>query len=263
MPTTAGRYPTTSLLLSTPDEVAPQALSEAYRLARVAGGTMLALWGLLRGGTVGLVGAGVGAALVATADRGAVRAQDQRWHGAHASVTVLAEPEQLYQRWRGLWTLPTLVSVVAGVEPREDGHVRLFVHDSRGRPLRWDVQIEIELPGELLRWKALKGSEVPGEGEITFRPAPGDRGTEVHLRLLLGPPAGFAGAVAAGDLAHSGEPGRALADDLRRFKQLVETGEVATTAGQPRGAGRRQLKRMTDRVLPRALRAEPAATEGA
>jgi uncharacterized membrane protein len=64
-------------------------------------------------------------------------------------------------------------------------------------------------------------------------PAPGDRGTEVHVRLDYKPPGGKAGAMVAklfGD-----EPGQQVGDDLRRLKQMLEAGEVATTAGQPSG----------------------------
>lgn len=261
MPTTAGRFPTTALLLSTPDEVAPQALGQANRIARIAGGVLLAFLGLRRGGTVGLLTAGAGAVLLSSANRGQVRTYDQRWHGARAAVTILADPAELYEHWDGLWQLPSLLSVVCGVEAREGGVVRLFLYDADGDTLNWDVEIDIDQPGELLRFKAVEGSQVPGDGEITFRPAPGDRGTEVHARLLLGPPAGFAGAVAAGLVGHSGEPGRSLADDLRRFKQRVEAGEIATTRGQPRGSGARLLRKLTARVLPRALLAEPVATE--
>jgi uncharacterized membrane protein len=263
MATTAGRFPTTALLLSTPEEVAAQARGEVSRVARIAGGGLLALYGLWRGGTFGLLTAGAGALLIAGADRGKVRAFDKRWHGARAAVTILAEPQALYHHWRGLWTLPSLVSVVSGVEPRPNGELRLFLHDGDGRQLSLDVEIEVEIPGELIRWKAVPTSDVPGEGEVYFRPAPGGRGTEVHVRILLGPPAGFVGAVAAGLVGRSGEPGRALADDLRRFKQRVETGEVATTQGQPRGSGARTLRRITARVLPEALLADPVAREGA
>ena len=254
MPTTAGRFPTTSLLLSTPDEVAPLALGEASYFLRLAGGTMLALYGLWRGDTYGLLSAGAGALILSSADRGRLDAFGRHWHGARAAVTVLTDPETLYQSFRGLTGLPSILSIVSGVEPLEGGRVRLFLYDADGRALRWDVELEIDLPGELIRFKAIERSEVPGDGEITFRPAPGDRGTELHVRLLLGPPAGFTGAVAAGLVGHSGEPGRSLADDLRRLKQRLETGEVATTRGQPARA-------RAARVLPRPLRAEPAALE--
>ena len=136
MATTAGRFPTTALLMSTPDEVAPQATGEVYRLAAIAGGGLLAMIGLRRGGALGLLAAGAGALLIKNANRARIQPFDQHWHGARATVTILAEPEELYRHWRGLWLMPSLVSAVSGIEPLPDGRLRLFLHDADGRQLR-------------------------------------------------------------------------------------------------------------------------------
>jgi uncharacterized membrane protein len=161
-------------------------------------------------------------------------------------VTVLATPEALLARLApDRW--PQIFTFAQSVELRDD-RLRVTLNTG-GAPLVWDCAITHE-DDRRLHWRAREGSAVPGEGEIRLVDAPGDRGTEVHARILLGPPAAWVGAIAAGRVGHSGEPGIALADDLRRLKQLVEAGELATTHGQPRGAGQNSLAERTRRVLP-------------
>ena len=70
-------------------------------------------------------------------------------------------------------------------------------------------------------------------GSVRFRPATGLRGTEVRVRLQYEPPAGKMGAAIAWLFGH--DPAATIREDLRRFKQLMEAGEAATTEGQPRG----------------------------
>ena len=70
-------------------------------------------------------------------------------------------------------------------------------------------------------------------GSVTFESAPGERGTMVRVEMSYVPPAGAVGAVVAKITPQS--PERQVREDLRRFKQLMETGEVATTTGQSAG----------------------------
>jgi uncharacterized membrane protein len=102
-----------------------------------------------------------------------------------------------------------------------------------GRTVQWDAEIINEIPGELLGWRTLDHSDVVSAGSVRFKRASGGRGTEVHVRLQYDPPAGKVGATVAWLLGH--EPSQTIREDLRRFKQLMETGEVPTIAGQPRG----------------------------
>ena len=68
---------------------------------------------------------------------------------------------------------------------------------------------------------------------VRFADAPGGRGTELIVELRYEPPAGDLGA-AAMKLTGNDLPTQ-LADDLRRFKQLVETGEIVRSDGSPDG----------------------------
>lgn len=76
------------------------------------------------------------------------------------------------------------------------------------------------------------------EGTVRFLPAPGDRGTEIHVTISLRMPAGRAGRAVA--WLSGEEPGKQLRDGLRRFKQKAETGEVPTITPQPAGGHARK-----------------------
>ena len=112
-----------------------------------------------------------------------------------------------------------------------------------GRMVEWDAEIINEIPNELIGWRTLDGADVISAGSVRFKPAPGDRGTEVRVRLQYLPPAGKLGARLAWLLGH--EPSQTIQEDLRHFKQLMEAGEVPTTEGQPRGG--RRIPIMTER----------------
>ena len=93
-----------------------------------------------------------------------------------------------------------------------------------GSKAEWDAEIVEDVPNQRIVWRSLAGSEVPNQGSLRFVPAPGGRGTEVHVELRYRPPGGrFAATVAK---LFGEEPGQQVAGDLRRFKQVMELGEV-------------------------------------
>jgi len=97
----------------------------------------------------------------------------------------------------------------------------------------WAAAIVDDVPGELLRWRSTGVGEVRTQGEVRFEAAPGERGTEVHLELRYAPPEGSRGRLAA---FLSEAAARELEADLRRCKQLLETGHVVHADGIPRRA---------------------------
>ncbi|WP_207586331.1 cyclase [Halomontanus rarus] len=103
------------------------------------------------------------------------------------------------------------------------------------RQLAWETAIVDERPGEFLRWETLEGARIPHTGTIRFRPAPGDRGTEVTFGVHVDPPGG-----AVGDAIMSRTnlvPKTLVGTALRRFKSLAETGEIPTLERNPSGRG--------------------------
>ncbi len=70
-------------------------------------------------------------------------------------------------------------------------------------------------------------------GSVHFQEATGGRGTEVKVSLKYDPPGGIVGATIAKLFGE--EPSQQVEEDLRHFKQLMETGEIPTIEGQSSG----------------------------
>ena len=85
----------------------------------------------------------------------------------------------------------------------------------------------------MIAWRSLAGSQRDTAGSIHFKPLSEGRGTAVTLTLKYDPPAGRTGAAVAKMLGSGMES--EISTALRRLKQVMESGELATTAGQPRG----------------------------
>jgi uncharacterized membrane protein len=92
-----------------------------------------------------------------------------------------------------------------------------------GLSVEWDAEVHNQRPNELIAWRSLEGSQVDTAGSVHFRRTPGGRGTEIQVVLKYDPPGGKVGAGLARLLGES--PEQQIEEDLRRFKQLMETGE--------------------------------------
>jgi uncharacterized membrane protein len=90
--------------------------------------------------------------------------------------------------------------------------------------VEWDAEITEDRPNELIAWRSLPDSQVPNSGQVRFRDAPGNRGTEVIVELKYQPPGGKIGALIAKLFGE--EPGQQVKGDLRRLKQVMEIGEI-------------------------------------
>jgi uncharacterized membrane protein len=176
------------------------------------------------------------------------RRKDQSRAGHVKKVTIINRPaEELYKFWRNFENLPRfmehLVSVKGGAENQRS---RWIARAPGGATVEWDAEIVNERQNELIAWRSLPGSDVANAGSVRFEPCPDGRGTFVKIELEYDPPGGQLGAKFARLFGEA--PEQQIADDLRRFKQLMETGEVSTTKGQP--AGRRSsISRRYDKTL--------------
>ncbi|WP_226041762.1 SRPBCC family protein [Natrinema sp. DC36] len=153
------------------------------------------------------------------------------------TITVGVPADELTAYWRDPEQLTRIMGPVAEVtEAGEDRH-HWEVHPPRGPSLTWETEIVDDRPGELLRWESLEGATIPADGEVRFRPAPGDRGTQVTLQLQFDPPGGKLGAAVVQRLGIV--PKTIAQTALRRFKSLAETGEIPTLEANPsaRGSG--------------------------
>ena len=150
------------------------------------------------------------------------------------SVTINRPRQEVYEHWRALDRLPEFMIHLESVTITADGRSH-WVAKAPGGTVEWDAEITEDEPGVVLSWESIEGSDVPNGGSVRFAAAPADRGTEVHVMLRYDPPGGSAGAMVAKLFGE--EPSQQLLDDLRRFKQVMETGEVVRSEGSLEGAG--------------------------
>ncbi len=140
------------------------------------------------------------------------------------SITVNREPAAVYEFWRDLSNLPRFMAHLEAIEV-SNGRSTWHAKGPAGVSVSWQAEVVLDRPGECLAWRSVEGStKVPNRGVVRFREAPGGRGTEVKVELKYEPPAGALGAAFAKLFGE--EPGQQIAGDLRRLKQVLETGEV-------------------------------------
>lgn len=148
-------------------------------------------------------------------------------------VGINASPDALYAFWRRFEQLPRFMSHLVSVTELDHRRSHWVARAPMGRTVQWDAEINNEIPGQLIGWRTLPGAEVVSAGSVHFTRSAGGRGTDVRVRLQYDPPAGKAGATLAWLFGH--DPAASIREDLRRLKALMETGEVPTIQGQPRG----------------------------
>lgn len=158
------------------------------------------------------------------------------------AVTVNRSPEDLYRFWRDFHNLPTIMPHLESVESTDGARSHWVAKAAPGFHLEWDAELTEDKPGMLLAWRSLEGAEMENSGTVRFERAAGGRGTIVRVEIRYDPPAGRLGALFAKMLGR--EPATELQEGLRRFKQVLETGEMATTDGQ--SAGHSGLARLRD-----------------
>ncbi len=147
------------------------------------------------------------------------------------SITLLKPIEEVYSYWRDFTHFPRFCKNLSRVEVLDDRRSRWTAVGPGDKPLTWEAELIEDLPNQLISWRALPGSEFENAGSVRFKQGPTGRGTEVQLTLTYNPPGGPLGSLIAKLTAK--EPAVLLREQLRRFKQLLETGEIPTTDGQP------------------------------
>ena len=149
------------------------------------------------------------------------------------SVTIDRSPAELYQFWRDFENLPRFMNHLKSVKKLDDRRSHWIASAPAGSTVEWDAEVYNEKENELIAWRSLENSCVNHAGSVRFHQAPNARGTEVKVEINYQPPAGKLGASIAKLFGE--EPGKQLEDDLPRFKQLMEAGEIPISTGQPSG----------------------------
>lgn len=154
------------------------------------------------------------------------------------TTTIARTPQEVYDFWRALEHLPTFMVHLDEVERLDERRSHWRATAPFGRTVEWDAEIVEDISGARLAWRSIEGADIGNNGAITFESAPGGRGTEVHVSMEYSQPAGHLGQLVARYFGE--EPHQQLDDDLRRLKQVMETGEVVRSDGAPGGKRARQ-----------------------
>jgi uncharacterized membrane protein len=147
------------------------------------------------------------------------------------SVTINRPIAEVYRFWRNFENLPRFMQHLESVSTRDAGISHWVAKGPAGMTVEWDARIINEIDNRLIGWQSLEGSTISTAGSVNFDET--EHGTRVRVHLQYSPPGGKLGAAIAWLFGE--EPHRQIRDDLRRFKALLEAGEIPTIAGQPSG----------------------------
>ncbi|MDX1935309.1 MAG: SRPBCC family protein [Capsulimonadales bacterium] len=149
------------------------------------------------------------------------------------TVTINRPAATLYDFWRRFENLPRFMKHLESVREITDTRSHWVAKAPLNNTVEWDAEVIQDIPNERIAWKSLEGAQVPNAGSVRFRELPNGRGTELKVNLEYNPPAGALGAAIAKLFGE--EPSVQVEDDLNRFRSLMETGEIPTVSGQPKG----------------------------
>jgi uncharacterized membrane protein len=145
------------------------------------------------------------------------------------TVTIRRPRAELYAFWRDFENLAQVMENVEKIQPTgADGRAVWTIKAPAGETVDVETEIAREVENELIAWRSVEGSDIDTEGRVTFEDAPGERGTRVGLIVAYDAPAGKLGQAVAKLLMR--EPAIQARHDLKRFKMLMEAGEIATSA---------------------------------
>lgn len=206
------------------------------RIASGVGGAVLMALGLRRFSLGGVLAALGGAALLHRGVTGQSRVYRRfgidttreglsRGVSVDRSITIARSPEEVYRFWRKVENLPSFMRHLSSVTETELGRIHWVAREA-GLDIDWYAQIVEDVPGQRIVWRSEPGGRIETEGEVTFHEAPGNRGTEVRVRMRCAAPGGIL-AMALAPLMRRFTRMQ-VGQDLHRMQQLIETGEVAT-----------------------------------
>ncbi|WNZ45975.1 SRPBCC family protein [Leptolyngbya boryana CZ1] len=224
-------------------ETQPQSLTDTEKWASIVGGSAMVLFGLQQRSLRGVLTAIAGGSLAyhgATAEKSLTdKVSDavgiNQSLKVEKTVTIRKSAEELYNYWHNFENLPTFMKHVKSVTVTNGTRSHWIANAPLGQSVEWDADIIKDEPNHLIAWASAENAEVNNSGFVRFSSAPGDRGTEVKVVLEYDIPGGRVSAAIAKLFGE--EPEQQIGDELRRFKQLMEAGEIATTEGQPRCHG--------------------------
>lgn len=213
-------------------------VSDAERWATLIGGGAMVLFGLRQGSLRGALTALAGGGLMYRGVTAQTGIQDAL--GMNQSIKVEKtvtisnkSPEELYQFWRNFENLPHFMKHLKHVSVINNTRSHWIASAPMGGSVEWDAEIINDQENRLIAWASVEGADIDNSGFVRFQRAPQGRGTEVKVVIEYNPPGGVVGDAIAKLFGE--QPQQQIGDELRRFKMLMEAGEIATTEGQPSG----------------------------
>lgn len=222
-----------------PQETQSEGVGDLERWGSLIGGGALVLMGLKDRSLRGAITALVGGSLAYHGAKGEKSLQETVGEAVSGEKRIRVEKtvtisnksqEELYRFWRNLENLPTFMKHLKSVREIDRTRSHWIANAPLGSEVEWDAEIVSEQENQLIAWASVEGSDIDNSGFVRFQKAPQGRGTEVKVVLEYNPPAGGVGATIAKLFGES--PEQQIGDELRRFKMLMEAGEIATTEGQ-------------------------------
>jgi uncharacterized membrane protein len=140
------------------------------------------------------------------------------------AITINRPREEVYALWHNFENFPRFMAHLESVQMLDERRSHWKATAPAGAAVEWDAETIEDRPNELIAWRSLSDSQVPNSGQVRFRDAPGNRGTEVIVELKYQPPGGKIGALVAKLFGE--EPSQQIKGDLRRLKQVMEVGEI-------------------------------------
>lgn len=227
-------------------------VGDTERIVSAVGGGALVAYGLKRGDALGIILSVLGGGIALRGATGHCQIYDAMGVNTSAagdndspfskgrsgkihvkqSVTVNKSTAELYNFWRDFENLPKFMNHLESVTNIDSQRSHWIVKAPLGTTVEWDAEITSEHENERIGWKSIENSEIPNAGVVEFLPT-STRGTEVRVTLTYEPPAGYLGSLVARLFGE--EPNQQVAEDLRRFKSLMETGMIMNVEGQSSG----------------------------
>ncbi|HEY0714055.1 MAG TPA: SRPBCC family protein [Polyangia bacterium] len=157
-------------------------------------------------------------------DIGVVKGAQMNPFDVEKSIVINCSTDAAYRYWRNFQNLPSFMESIEAVDVRDERRSHWWVKSPGGKTLEWDAELTEDRPTELIAWRTLPNAAVENSGEVRFRSLPGNRGTEVKVRVKYEAPSS-AMLRTVGKLLDKGLEFQVYRD-LRRFKQILEVGEV-------------------------------------
>jgi uncharacterized membrane protein len=150
------------------------------------------------------------------------------------SVTINRPRSELFAYWRDFTNLPRFMHAIERIEVAGNRSV-WTVKAPAGQHVTLETEMVGVVENESIGWRSTESSQIRTAGVVTFKDAPTDRGTVVTAEIAYEPPGGDMGRLVA--KLFLAEPNIQARHELKRFKQLMEAGEIATGANHKSNDG--------------------------